>query len=247
VSRDWTISLIGAATCHLLALALLQGALHEPARLIPDTAVAVSLIAPPAEPAAAPALATPVVEPAPPVIPAQPAQVPPPTPPAVVEPFFPEQTSMEPEPKRVTIPPEVRPEPAPIAQVVKPNQPTGTSGAASNISFVRQPTGAVANQAAGAGASKPGKSAHPRYRHNPPPEYPALARQRRQEGVVLLAVRVTAKGKAGEVTVKKSSGFPLLDEAAMRTVRRWEFEPARSGGLPVESDTEVPVRFQLSN
>lgn len=63
----------------------------------------------------------------------------------------------------------------------------------------------------------------------------------------MLGVRVTAEGRAAEVTIKQSSGFPLLDAAAVKAVRRWEFEPARLGAIAVESDVEVPVRFQLGN
>jgi protein TonB len=88
-------------------------------------------------------------------------------------------------------------------------------------------------------------SARPRYRSNPEPEYPALARRRRQEGLVLLSVRVDAKGRAETVAVRISSGFALLDEAALEAVRRWEFEPGRFRGDPVPSQVEVPIRFQL--
>jgi protein TonB len=87
--------------------------------------------------------------------------------------------------------------------------------------------------------------AMPNYFKNPDPSYPALARRRHQEGVVLLAVKVTAKGKAKGITVKKSSGFRLLDEAALKAVQDWEFQPARAGSLAVDSEIEVPVQFKL--
>lgn len=94
--------------------------------------------------------------------------------------------------------------------------------------------------------AKPDILAHPAYRKNPEPVYPLVARRRRQEGMVLLAVTVSAQGKAAMVELKQTSGFPLLDEAALQTIRDWEFEPARRGGLPVDSQIEVPVRYQLS-
>jgi protein TonB len=47
--------------------------------------------------------------------------------------------------------------------------------------------------------------------------------------------------------LKQSSGFPLLDEAAIAAVRRWTFEPARIDGRAVASQVVVPVRFSMSN
>ena len=89
--------------------------------------------------------------------------------------------------------------------------------------------------------------AQPDYRRNPKPAYPLAARRRRQEGLVLLSVKVSEEGIAARVTLKQSSGFRLLDEAALETVRDWEFEPARIGEFAVESEIEVPVRFQMGN
>jgi protein TonB len=61
----------------------------------------------------------------------------------------------------------------------------------------------------------------------------------------LLIVRVTAQGHSTAVTLKQSSGFTLLDEAAIEAVRNWEFQPDRIGPMAVESEIEVPVRFKL--
>ncbi|MBK7997565.1 MAG: energy transducer TonB [Verrucomicrobia bacterium] len=91
----------------------------------------------------------------------------------------------------------------------------------------------------------PGVLARPVYRKNPEPAYPAAARRRRQQGVTLLAVAVSASGRAVRVVVKESSGYQMLDDAAVRAVVDWEFEPARSGAVAVASEIEVPVRFQL--
>ena len=93
----------------------------------------------------------------------------------------------------------------------------------------------------------PGTLALPLYRKNPEPAYPAAARRRRQEGVTLLAVRVTATGLAARVEVKQSSGFKLLDDAASLAVLSWEFDPARIGTVAMESEIEVPIRFRLKD
>lgn len=94
--------------------------------------------------------------------------------------------------------------------------------------------------------AQPDVAAQPNYLKNPEPDYPELARRRHQQGLVLLAVKVTAQGRTASVEIKKSSGFPLLDNAAVAAVRDWEFQPASIGSLALESQIEVPVRFELT-
>lgn len=86
----------------------------------------------------------------------------------------------------------------------------------------------------------------PRYDINPPPKYPQVARRRHYQGTVLLDVRVTPQGRAAEVKVIKSSGYPILDKSALNTVRHWQFTPARRGIQAVEMWVSVPVRFALN-
>lgn len=83
------------------------------------------------------------------------------------------------------------------------------------------------------------------YRDTPLPPYPAAAREQRLEGLVLLDVHVRADGRVGEARLKRTSGSPLLDAAALETVARWTFLPAQRGPRAVESWVEVPVKFSL--
>ena len=86
----------------------------------------------------------------------------------------------------------------------------------------------------------------PRFRRPPsPPDYPAQARDRGDEGAVGLRLLVGADGATREVRVHRSSGNRLLDEAALAAARRWEVEPASVGGRLAEAWFEVPVRFRL--
>jgi TonB family protein len=87
--------------------------------------------------------------------------------------------------------------------------------------------------------------ANPDYFQNPPPEYPELAKQMRQEGLVMLAVDVDREGCPIKVDILKSSGFHLLDQAALKAVGHWKFQPGRIGSIPIESTATVPIRFQL--
>ena len=79
------------------------------------------------------------------------------------------------------------------------------------------------------------------------PTYPAEAKRRRQEGTVLLRLRVGERGQVEFVSVKDSSGHASLDTAAVRAVKSWLFEPARKNGTPVGHEVEVPVRFALKD
>ncbi|MEM7222563.1 MAG: energy transducer TonB [Pseudomonadota bacterium] len=81
---------------------------------------------------------------------------------------------------------------------------------------------------------------------NAPPRYPYLARRLGQEGRVVLRVEVTAAGAAATIKIYRSSGFHLLDEAAMKAVGSWQFTPAYRQGSPVAGSVDVPVAFRLT-
>mgnify|MGYP003997558825 FL=1 len=85
------------------------------------------------------------------------------------------------------------------------------------------------------------------YLHNPKPIYPRQARQRGMEGVVFLRVEVASKGHPLAIIIMKSSGFSVLDRAAIQAVGKWRFIPATKNGISVTASVEVPVRFQLAD
>jgi len=87
----------------------------------------------------------------------------------------------------------------------------------------------------------------PRYLENSRPDYPVIARLRGYEGVVWLSVEVSPDGRVGDLRIKKSSGFDVLDQSAVRAVKTWRFEPARSMGAPVSMWVDLPVRFVLTD
>lgn len=83
------------------------------------------------------------------------------------------------------------------------------------------------------------------YLSNPAPAYPPLSRRLGEEGRVLLRVRVSAEGVPRQVEVKQTSGHERLDQAALATVWRWKFVPARRGATPVEAWVVIPIAFTL--
>lgn len=87
----------------------------------------------------------------------------------------------------------------------------------------------------------------PDYDRNPPPDYPRRARQLGFEGTVLIDVKVNSNGGVDEAAIAASSGYSMLDEAALLAVKQWRFKPARRGDLPVAAVVQVPVRFRLNS
>jgi protein TonB len=83
------------------------------------------------------------------------------------------------------------------------------------------------------------------YLNNPRPPYPLVARRMGYHGKVVLNVEVLAEGKAGQVLLQESSGYEILDNAALQTVKTWRFSPARRFGQPVTLWFLVPIRFSL--
>lgn len=81
--------------------------------------------------------------------------------------------------------------------------------------------------------------------NNPKPPYPLAARKRGIEGQVLLRARVQEDGRCAMVETKKSSGYTMLDSAAVETVKKWRFAPATLSGTPIASWVEVPITFRL--
>ena len=57
---------------------------------------------------------------------------------------------------------------------------------------------------------------------------------------------VDAEGRPRGVEVARSSGFALLDESARAAVAQWTFSPARTSGIAVPAEVEVPVAFRLA-
>jgi protein TonB len=87
--------------------------------------------------------------------------------------------------------------------------------------------------------------AQPRYKENPLPDYPKVARRRGYEGRTLLRVQVLRTGEVGQIEVETSSGFELLDEAALRSVKEWNFVPGTKNGVRIDQWVMIPVTFSL--
>lgn len=78
-----------------------------------------------------------------------------------------------------------------------------------------------------------------------PPRYPKLARRMGWQGVVELEITVAPDGSVADLFVSSSSGYDVLDEAALEAVRRWTFEAGTRGGVAIASTLAHKVRFKL--
>lgn len=136
--------------------------------------------------------------------------------------------------------PEVRQE---IKKTSEPKAPTKTKPArvAASVENTAQPGSKTENEV----DARAAVSASPNYLINPPPRYPESARRAHIEGLVVLLVQVNSEGAATHVELKTSSGSNALDRAAQEAVAKWNFSPARIGGIAVSSQVQVPVRFEL--
>jgi len=75
------------------------------------------------------------------------------------------------------------------------------------------------------------------------PEYPEFAKQAGVSGTVLVRALIGKDGRVRDAFV--ASSIPLLDDAALRAVRRWVFRPALNNDHPVMVWVAIPMKFTL--
>lgn len=170
-----------------------------------------------------------------------------------VTPPVPIQTQIIDEPRVPPAPPPLKPvtfTPAPPQIIVPAALVAIPDPAVSSTSAQPMASAAVAVAAVPSAPMAPSEPVAPprfdaAYLHNPAPEYPLQARRRHEEGAVLLRVEVSAEGGALQVLIEHTSGWRVLDEAALSAVRHWRFEPARQGRDAVAAWVLVPIEFGL--
>ena len=77
------------------------------------------------------------------------------------------------------------------------------------------------------------------------PQYPAEAASDGLEGRVILKAMIDKKGEVAGASIVSSSGYQLLDAAALKALRLWRFSPATGKrGEPVQGFVQIPMTFQ---
>ena len=75
--------------------------------------------------------------------------------------------------------------------------------------------------------------------------YPPEAARRHQQGIVVLMLYISGGGTLDKIEIVKSSGYPLLDAAAIKEMKQSKFEPAMDGAIPVRSRAQASVTYRL--
>jgi protein TonB len=149
-------------------------------------------------------------------------------------------------PLPVNKPQPIRQKPSPAPQVAQPQLEATQSTVAAPAAPIAAPAEEI-RPAPPAPAAEAVSQARfdADYLKNPAPAYPPLSRRMGEEGKVILRVSVNAQGSAENIDIKTSSGSQRLDDAAVNTVMRWKFIPAKRGETPVQSWVLVPIIFKL--
>ncbi len=139
-----------------------------------------------------------------------------------------------------------QPEPSPLPGAA-PSPAPAQAAPSSNPAPAAVP--AAASSASASAAPAPAKvelpSASADYLNNPKPAYPPLSRRLREEGQVVLRVLIETDGSAAKAEIRSSSGYERLDQAALRTVLKWRYLPAKRNGVPEPMWFNVPINFVL--
>jgi serine/threonine-protein kinase len=76
--------------------------------------------------------------------------------------------------------------------------------------------------------------------------YPEAARKRKVSGIVTVSMVISETGVPEELQVVESGG-PILDEAVLKAVSEWRFEPPSRDGRPVRLRYRIRQHFRLES
>ncbi len=77
--------------------------------------------------------------------------------------------------------------------------------------------------------------------------YPKVAQENNYSGTSKLLLRITKEGTVDKVSIVKSSGYRVLDDAAMDYCKNLIFYPAQVNGRPIDSRIEWELKFQFTD
>lgn len=220
-ARRWALPAVGMLALHVVGgIFVLRLVDRAPPPPTPERILTVSMIAPPA-----PAVV--------PVAPPEPKPVPKPTPvvhhtpprPQPIKPPTPIMTTQAPSESTVAAPPAPPPTPpAPAETKAADAAPSAAPSHAANGAPVN-----VAHLTCDGAA----------------PEYPMLSKRRGEAGTVVVAITVDTQGVVRNATLRSSSGFPRLDDAALQAARERSCQPYLENGTPVSATALLPFAFKL--
>lgn len=170
--------------------------------------------------------------------PKDPPPPPPPPPPA-------------PKPKEIRTPPPPRPmairtpAPAPNAPtgVVEPQPPAPPLAPPAPPALPAPPSPPPAPPAPPA-VQLPSSNAD--YLNNPKPVYPAMSKRLGEQGKTIVRVLIGVDGLPKSASIRESSGYERLDEAARTAVMSWRYVPGKRNGVVEPMEFNVPINWVLN-
>lgn len=216
LSRNAVIA-SGVVLFHVAALwALQSGLLRRAAEVIIPVEILSELIEPP-----------------------KPAELPPPPPPP---PEPKRQITKTPPPPRPQAIREPRPTPAPNAPTgsVEPPPPPAPPAPPA------PPEPPAPPPAAPAPPSVQLPSSNADYLQNPKPVYPAMSKRLGEQGKTIVRVLIGVDGLPKQASIRTSSGYERLDEAARTAVMSWRYVPGKRNGVVEPMEFNVPINWVLN-
>ncbi len=137
------------------------------------------------------------------------------------------------------------PLPVPDLLAIQPTSPTQADIAGNNVLQSNlADSGAIIQIIPSIGVYVP-HDVKPAVINKPPLDYPTMARQLDQEGTVYIKALIDLDGSVMNVVIMRSSGYPILDAAAVGNVSEWKFTPAFQNKKPVRVWVGSNVKFSL--
>lgn len=134
--------------------------------------------------------------------------------------------------------------PAPLASAVAAMPATPATHPTQSAATT--PTNAASKSASqGSASTMEMPSTDADYLNNPKPPYPALSKRLGEQGRVVVHVLIGVEGTASQASIKRSSGYDRLDQAALSTAIKWRYVPGKRGGIPEPMWFDIPFNWML--
>lgn len=178
------------------------------------------------------------------------APTPPPAPPAP-------QPTPQPQPKaQPKAPKPVKPTPTPVQPTPSPLaiEPSATAPEPSAAAPTATATATASTNTGSTENAPPAPPAPPKvtlpssnadYLNNARPPYPPMSKRLNEQGKVVVRALIGTDGTASQASIKSSSGYDRLDQAALATVLKWRYVPGKRGGVAEAMWFDVPVNWVL--
>ena len=84
------------------------------------------------------------------------------------------------------------------------------------------------------------------YLQNPKPVYPAMSKRLGEQGKTIVRVLIGTDGLPRQASIRQSSGYERLDEAARNAVMSWRYVPGKRNGVVEPMEFNVPINWVLN-